>query len=342
MKKQVTLFSLAMALLVLGSCIKETIIKEEKAPDVSIYGLWKVSPGNTFNYKYLNFSTLKVASIYTENGGFKGIFRTTFIPYPDQVLGDLKGVGFPSVFNYKVSGDTLKIMEGTGLILTALKSTSTEINDWVTPVSITETIPNLYGTVQMIGGIGFDGNSLLVPEYNTSKIHRVSPVTKSIVSTLTTAIQYHNTVEFDGTDYWTPANGWDVVNKIKASDGSTLFTSTSIAAWMYGVASLSPTQLALFGEGDNKLHMYNPVTNTVAFSKSVNINFRDMAAYDSKLYVTAYDNKIYKMDPAGFVAEKTYELTGFTGYLTGIASVGGGVFWVFDLQTRRLLKVSLP
>lgn len=344
MKTRNILFTSLSVLMSLGSCTKETIVKEEYNPNISVYGLWKVSGTNEFNYKFLHFQNSKNVIGYSENGGFKSTYNTNFVPYPEQLIADLKNYGSSTIFNYKVSNDTIRIMDGNKLFLTAVKSTSTEINDWVTPVSISESISGLFGTEDYMGGIGFDGTNILVPTYDDNKIHSVSPVSKTIVSTLTTAAGSLNTVEYDGTQYWSPRNGWSTVTRIKISDGSTLGTSVDIGgAWIYGAAYLSATQMALYANNGNTFYMYNPTTNAVAFSKKVdNIYFRDMAAYNSKVYVVT-GNKIFKMDPAGFVPEKTYELSNYSGSnLNGIASAGGGVFWLFDSQTKELMKVTLP
>ncbi len=63
-----------------------------------------------------------------------------------------------------------------------------------------------------------------------------------------------------------------------------------------------------------------------------------MAAFQNKLYVVS-GNIITKMDPAGFVVEKTYLITDLNN-MSGIASVGNGDFWV-SVGTK-FYKVNLP
>jgi len=85
--------------------------------------------------------------------------------------------------------------------------------------------------------------NLVIPDYNGGKVNLVNPTTKTLTAT-NSSQNALNTLEYDGTDYWTCRNGNDQINLIRKTDGVTIKTSAIMGAWMYGY--LSATQIATY------------------------------------------------------------------------------------------------
>lgn len=337
---KLSLVVLSVIAIFMAGCTKETTVREEYNPNITLFGLWKISNNQYVPaIKYLNFSTLKVLSAYNENSGFKSELRNGYFTNESQLIADFYGYGSPQIFNYAVERDTLKISLAGQTVMTCVKANASEVSDWVTQVTATGLLQNVF--TQNYQGIGYDGNSILVPDYSSGTINFVNPNTGVISSTLSSQ-QGMNTLEVDfaGSQYWTCINGYSELTRIKMMDGTSLGNSIGIGPWIYGIAYLSSTQIAVYSNNEYSFFMYNPTTNAVAFSKKVdNIYFRDMAAYNGKVYVST-GNMVYRMDPAGFVVEKAYYVSNM-GEITGIASLGGGEFFVMSSGGTRMGKVVL-
>lgn len=289
--------------------------------------------------KYIKFDSNKSLSAFSESAeGFRSVVKTNCSPTLDQVIANINGY-VPVVYNYTVSGDVLTLIGDKGLAeLVATKSTSTITDTWVNDVASTDHIDGLFTNNGQ--GIGYDGSNLLFCDYSNSQISKVSLATRSIIGTFP-AVSAVNTVEYDGTNYWESSNGYDKINVVN-SLGVTMATSVSMGPWIYGIGYVSPTSIITYSGNEKTLYNYNPTTNVVTSSKTVtNINLGDIAVSNGKVYIAQNgSNLIYRLNPTTFAVEKTYRITD-AARIYGIASVGGGFFWLNNNSGESIVKVEL-
>lgn len=329
----------AIAILVYG-CTKETTIREEYNPNISLWGTYKVT--NTLNgledLRFVTFSTKKIVNSYfMSSAGMKYQHSSSIVAYPDQVIADIFGNGTSSVYNYRFSGDTLIISGGINTYFKAIKSNESEVANWVTMVSKTDEILGVY--TNRTSGIGFDGTNILLPNYQESKITKINLSTRLPNGDVDLTNGYPNTVEFDGTDYWIGNNGYNRMYKYSTMGGNYLLASPNrdIGSWVYGIAfDPAGNDIWAYSNGNDTLYQINRTSNAVV-SKSRISYIRDLAWSNGKLYMVN-GSYIYKISTSTLEIEKTYQLSSADN-IYGIAAVGSD-FWL-NVNGNKLIKVTL-
>jgi hypothetical protein len=326
-----------LIILILNSCKKETIVKEVVSPNITIYGFYegKLSSDNTV--KYLNFDQTNNLFIYRNDGGIKSMISTSFVSYEKQAILDFYGYS-TNVYNYITKGDSLTIFQGKNLIFNGKKTLSSLVDNWNFVInSLEKWKTNIKPSNP--SGLAWDGSNILLTNYSESKIFLLNPSTKNISDF--PSLNSLNTIEFDGSNYWFCRNGFDQIFKTTTADATTpTFTSINLYSWIYGIAYASPTQIYCYASNDRSLFLYNPVSNSLVFEKKFeNGGITELAYSNGFLYAT-FGSLILKINPAGFIIEKTYILNDAENSLVGIAYIGGNSFWVSD-EKNTLYKVEL-
>lgn len=333
MKKIIQLSILLVTVLLYSGCKKDT------AETPAISGLWQITSTQITNLAFVRFNGNKTVDIYSETAeGFRALLTNNYTPGTDQVIVNFREAYFPTaIYNYTVAGNVLTVKGDNGqTVLTATKSTATAPDTWVTDVTSTDQINNLFTSNGE--GIGFDGSNLLFVDYSDSKIQKVSLATRTVTASIN-APGSLNTIEYDGTNYWISRNGYNWIEKLDLT-AVNLFTSSAIGPWIYGIGFVSPTSIVCYSGNDNTLYNFNPVTDAVTSSKLVEgVSLRDMAISNGKVYIVA-NNFIYRLNATTFDVEKTYRLAEATN-ITGIASIGSNAFWLNSNEGTQILKVEL-
>jgi hypothetical protein len=332
-----------IGLLAINSCTKETTNTIEYNPEIGLYGIWKVDTSQTPGLKFINLSTDNVLISYLNLDGFKTTNpSSTFIPYEKQVIADFTSNGILTAYNYLVSGDTLTIFKGNELFVSAILTDASPIINWTISIN-PSTISNSKLPKNLGNGIGYNGTYLMIPFYQDGGIGLYDPDSEKFMDTIPTNTSVTG-VEYDGTDYWISRNGWDVIRKINPANGSEVFTSTTMGAWIYGIASISSTQMVCYANNTRTIYMYNPTADLIAFTRDMNglsIYLSDLTFYNGKIYaIRNGSNQIFRLNTAGFASEVTYMING-DYELQSIASIGNGDFWC-KTTDGRLIKVNLP
>jgi hypothetical protein len=320
-------------------CTKETTIKEEYNPNITIWGTYKATSviNGLDDLKYLKFTTKKTSHTYYMNSsGMRSLGNSSFIPFPDQVLGDFLGFGTVA-YGYRFNGDTLIIDYGGTTYFKGIKVNETEVANWVEVVSKTDEISGVF--TDRSQGIGFDGTNILLPDYSGSKITKINLSTRLPNGDISVSGAYPNTVEFDGTDLWLGSNGYYRMYKFPLAGGSSTGTAPShdIGAWIYGIAfDPAGNDLWAYSNNSDTLYQINRTSNTVISRKKISY-VRDMAWSNGKLYMVS-GPFIYRVKTSSFEIEKTYQLKD-PETIYGIAAVGNE-FWL-NINGNKLIKVSL-
>lgn len=316
--------------------------KKESDSTLAVYGLWQVTASTQLpNLKFVDFGSSKSLTAYYETPqGFRSLIISNFSPTADQLVANFMGAYYPTaVYNYSITAGVLTIVGDNGqTLLTATKSVSSEPATWVTSVTSSDKIENLF--TSNTNGIGYDGSNLLFSDYSGGKIIKVSLATRSVTDIINT-VNSINTIEYDGTNYWVSRNGWDNLEKL-SSTGLSLFSSTSMGSWLYGVGYVSPSSIICYSHNEDMLYNYNPSTDAVSNSKAVDgVNLGDIAISNGKVYIIQHGgNLIYRLNATTFAVEKTYRVTDAVS-VYGIASVGSNAFWLNTNDGKAILKVVL-
>lgn len=334
MKKTIQLTVFLISVLLYSGCKKDT------AETPGIYGLWQVTSSQVPNLKFVKFNSNKTLDVFTETAeGFRGKVNSNFTPTTDQIVANLYGSNYypTSVYNYTISGDVLTIMgDNAQVFITATKSTSDAPETWVKDVVSTDQINGLFSDNDR--GIGYDGSNLLFSDYDNGKIIKVSLTTRTIAAQIN-APNSINTIEYDGANYWVSRNGYSTIEKLDLT-GTSIFTSTPLGPWLYGIGFFSLNSIICYSNNDNTLYKYDYGTNSLVFSKVVDdVPLRDIAISNGKVFIVA-NNLIYRLNSATFAVEATYRVTDAIS-ITGIAAIATNVFWLNTQGGTKLLKVDL-
>lgn len=150
----------ALALLVLNSCTKkETIIQEYNPPQPKLFGTWRVIGQNTTDtnfYVFPNDGTNFMFMLYKTQQGFRNIQSAPFKSTDNQIQI------YGSLYNYKVSNDTLTMMESTlsSFRLVKINNPSFTPSNWMITSSIIKKINMPTGTGYYTRPFGIEGNYL--------------------------------------------------------------------------------------------------------------------------------------------------------------------------------------
>lgn len=338
--KKILLFSfgLLFACIFIPGCKKVTTIKEVNNPDIKLYGVWKIiSPGEYPTIKYVSFSTSKVSNVYMASVvGFHSVVTATFQPYSDQVLAVLDNSLQNRVYNYHFNGDTLVLERGASLAFTAIKASDNDVSSWVTEVSSSDEINGVISDKPY--GMGFDGSNLLVPDYYSGDITKISLATRLPSGTVHVNGVSPYSVEFDGTDIWCSDDGGSYIYRYAITGGAILSTSPKLGPWIYGIA-YDPTgaQIWAYANNADSMYMFAKTGTTVLATHFVPNGPTDLAWSNGKLYITE-NNNIHRVNPSSFTVEKTYKLKSGAA-IYGIAAVGSD-FWL-NIEGNKLTKVTL-
>lgn len=329
----------ALSILIIGSCTKETTKTEQYNPNIRIYGVWRVVTTNATemkDFKFIDFSSKKVMHAYLQSAlGFKSDFEEGFVPTEDAAIVDLYNSDQTKVVSYSISNDTLILTVGGVEVARSVKASSSDVAGWVDVVAYTETITGLFTNRNY--GIGFDGVNLLIPDYNNKVITKLNLSTRLPAGDIPATGSYPYTVEFDGSDLWVSSNGFAVINKHPLAGGS-YTASITTGAWIYGIAyDPGNSVIIAYSGNEDTLYFCNKGTNKVISTKYIGPGFKDLAWSNGKLFLT-YGSIIYRFNTSTMSVEKAYKIK--SGELIqGIAAVGND-FWVY-LSGDKLAKVTL-
>jgi hypothetical protein len=158
--KHKLLITIALGLLVLNSCTKkETIIQEYNPPQPSLYGTWKMlnqTSSDTSYYVFNNDGTNFMYLLSKSSYGFKSsqgyVYKAT----------DKQLQVYSSLFNYKVSNDTLYLMESPSTTYKLLKMNNSGLNtaNWLSASSMNKSMNMPRGTLFNTRPFAIEGNYL--------------------------------------------------------------------------------------------------------------------------------------------------------------------------------------
>ncbi len=242
-----------------------------------------------------------------------------------------------SVFNYAISGDTLRLTAPGQSIVCLSSTTAPSDSDWVKSLAILDTMSPPINTptdMAIIGDTMWYGNA-----YASHNLYKINLTTRTVDTLPTT--NYAWAVEWDGTNLWTSSDGDGSIFKLNPSTGATISTSVAMGAWIYGIA-WDGNVLWCTSNNEQSVYRYNPATNTVltTYPLGSGVSPAGLAFANGWLY-TVVNGVINQCTLSPFGTSAAYQIPGITA--VGIAYDGTN-FWVsgYDANDKTMLyKVSL-
>lgn len=158
--KHKLLITIALVLLIINSCTKkETIIQEYNPPQPSLFGTWKMlsqTSSDTTFYVFNNDGTNFMYLLSKSTYGFKSSQGYAYKATDKQLQV------YSSLFNYKVSNDTLYLIESTNTTykLLKIKNSGFSTTNWLSASSMNKTMNMPRGTLFNTRPFAVDGNYL--------------------------------------------------------------------------------------------------------------------------------------------------------------------------------------
>ncbi len=324
---------LALLGLIIAGCTKDSDPASPTIPDISVIkGNWVVLAGMQ-NTSYLSVHGDNVYyflhqypyGLRSMDGGVAQVSGNTVL------LGS-------TVYNYAVSGDTVRLTTPTQTVVAVKSSTAPSDSQWVSTVSVLDTMsPPIPTATDMT----INGNTMWYGNgYASHNLYKINLTTRS-VDTLPTS-EYAWAVEWDGTSLWTSSDGSASIYKVNPTLGVTAFTSTQMGAWIYGIA-WDGTVFWCTSNNEQTIYKYNPGTDAVVstYPLGSGVSPEGVAYANGYLYVCT-NGVINKCTPSPFNTVAAYRIAGIDAF--GLA-YDGAHFWVSgqDANYKTLLyKVNLP
>lgn len=322
--KLYSFFVVALALLAMGSCKKETTTNN------SVYGTYQ---------RLKNNSLQPMSEYYSFNEAQKKVFKFTADDYNirDMQEGALRITGSTVQFDlgslelrdFRFNGDTLFLSNGAAvndLVLLRQKNAPATPEQWMTPVEPT----NFFSDSLSANGMTYyDGRLYItVSQRNTIKAYNIA--TRSLESTLAVPDIY-GVIEFAGGNLWSAVRYDNTLLRINPNTGGTLFTSTA-SSWG------SPDALAFDGVNlqsvSNSVNLkYKIATDVFSHSDGPTADIRDMAYYDGRYYAVV-GGTIHRLN-GSLQEEKSWRVNNFKA---DAIAFDGTKFWVHGVKTGEYLS----
>jgi hypothetical protein len=307
-------------LMIIFSCKKDNDSFHDYAP--SLAGTWRYVRGLDLE-KYLVINKDRTCSVLSSDvQGIRDRNDAILMVTGNQLMIDNSDPNvYPnsSIFNYQVKGDTLKLSNpGQNIILVQDKN-STISASWIKVVA---SELKYKAPVAEPTDITYDGSLIWYGNgYDTHYLYSLNPANGKVDSLLVD--QYAWSVEADSSNLWVSSDGTDNVTRISKSDGSTITASTSMGAWIYGIA-LDQDYLWCYSNNERTLYKYKKSDNSVSLSIKISGNWDGLAMANNFLYVAA-NGKLHKCTTEPLSGTASFELPGY--YIFGVA-YDGSSFWV--------------
>lgn len=241
------------------------------------------------------------------------------------------------VYNYSVSGDTLRLTTPTQTIVAVQTATAPSDSQWVTPVAVLDTMsPPVPAATDM----SINGNTMWYGNgYSSHNLYKINLVTRA-VDTLPTS-EYAWAVEWDGTNIWTSSDGSSSIYRLNPTLGVTTFTSTQMGAWVYGIA-WDGADFWCTSSNEQTIYRYNPGTDAVVSTYPLGQGVYPAGeAYANGYLYVCTNGVINKCTPSPFNTVAAYRIAGIDAF--GIAYDGTN-YWVSGTDANEktmLYKVAL-
>lgn len=312
-------------------CVQLAACKKDKDSDTGIIitGTWKLVEDNADQETYYVYNDDKTRdALYELEGGRREVYTRAY-----KLEGDVLNIGGSAIYKASISGDTLILDAGNGMMEKMVKSAPITIESWVKMVEPENVMAGLFSPAMT-----FDGFELVAAEnshYLYTKLTFINPVAKYITKTVPCAESY-NGLEYADGKYWTTKNNDERLYTISPTTGAQLSSSLQAGGDLHRIAGNNSTLYCVTYNG--KMYKYNIAT--ALFDTGVQIGsltIDDMAYYAGYLYV-ASDQYVYKLNTTNYQVEESYYFDGI--YISTIAFDGAGNAWMLSWE-KSLLKAQL-
>jgi len=335
MKKQLVFY--VIILLSTVSCKKEN---DKISP---IYNKWTVvSGGGAFvyggNLKYIIVEPDNTFYLlYEYNYGIRG-FEEGLCQVINGQISFYKDYYF-NLFNLKIDGNNLTLTNPDIEIVCERNGDEPSKPEWVQTAEI---LQSMDAPVEARTDLAFDGEFLwcggFVSYDDPAYLYKIDPATLSVVQNLPTS-NWPIGIEWADGYLWVSSNGYESIIKVNPVNGSNLFTSVEMGAWINGIAF--DGQYLWCGSNNAQIvYKYNPNSDAIAATFQIG-SLGGMAYVQDYLYICANGilNKC-TVDPLQAVAAYDIE----KGDIQGIAYDGSN-FWISadisdETPNYKIYKVS--
>jgi hypothetical protein len=335
--KKLTVFSISMlfVLFLMYSCKSD----DDTVPDYTsvISGPWRYVSGE-LNEKYLQIYSNRTYSILSSDlQGLRdrsdGILQVTSNQISIELNSNYSGL-VVNLYNYVLNGDSLILTKPNVRIALVKDNTAPDTTAWIKNLTI---VAQTKAPVSEATDLTFDGTDIWYGNgYSSHYLYKIETTGFSVDSIPTT--EYAWSVEADDTTLWVSSDGSDQVYQVGKNTGNTLFTSTSMGAWIYGIAKDNDF-LWCYSGNEKTLYKYNISGNTVDLKVKTESNWEGLAMAGASLYVTA-NGKLHKCSLSPLMQTASFQLPGY--YIYGVA-YDGASFWVTayrNYNEPEIIKVA--
>jgi hypothetical protein len=307
-------------LMIVTSCKKDDDSFHDYASGLS--GTWRFVSGFDLE-KYLVINQDRTCSILSSDAqGIRDRSEAILMVTGNQFMIDNSDPNvYPNIniYNYKVNGDSLKLSSPEQNMILVKDKNNTASVSWIKN-AVAEL--RYKAPVPEATDIAFDGSLIWYGNgYISHYLYNLNPLNGRFDSLLVE--QYAWSVEADSNDLWVSNDGSDNITRIRKSDGSTIAASTSMGAWIYGIAR-DNDYLWCYSNNEGTLYKYKTEDNSVSLSTKVSGNWDGLAMADNFLYVAA-NGKLHKCTTEPLTCLASYELKDY--YIFGVAFDGLSI-WV--------------
>ncbi len=307
------------------------------SPDPALFTKWDAVSGFS-ETKYVIFkSDYSVNTLDSAQYGFKTISSDIAAITNNQIYYNY------NIYNYAIVNDTLRITNNVDTMVLKKNINAPEITEWVTYLTITDSIDN-----PVVGGegnqeIGFDGSHILwAGSLNSSKLYRISPSTGTYTTLNLSGNYYYAGVACSGPSIWVADNS--TFDQVDPSNGAVLTTSPVLSSEGITALTLSGVSM-LYCTPTGKFCSYDMVSHFNGWLFSIPDGFTGLEYVNDFLYFFR-GHYLYKWQFSSYQVVTTYYIDSpLLDDETGGVTYDGTHFWVVgknpNTDEYKLLKLSL-
>jgi len=298
----------------------------------AIYGKWQVISGLPGTKYFIIKNDNIIYRLDSADYGFKSLFSNMALLTYTQINA------FFMTYNYTIIDETMTLSNMNGDITLVRKNNAPHETQWVTNLTITDSIPSPTGGDGR-QDIGFNGTEILWTSTSSSSIlYKINPSTHAVTNFNLSSSYYYGCTDYAAGFLW--ISDGNTIDKVNATSGAVLSTSPVLSSIQVTADALVGQEM-WFCNWSGEVYTWNISTNVI--TPQFNLSVSGMEYSGGFLYIF-HNNMIYKCQVTPFEAITTYyiESDNVSGNNGGI-TFDGTNFWVVGYDNsgeHKLYKLS--
>jgi len=223
-------------------------------PNPAMYAKWDVVSGLSGTRYVILKSDNSIHLLDSAQYGFKALESDLAFITSNQITI------FLEIFNYSVANDTLRLTNTNKNVVLKKNNNAPDETEWVTFVTITNTIPNPEINGDGRQDIGFDGTNILwAGDWNSSTIYKINPTSATSTALSLMGSYYSPSINYAPSAIWIVNS--NTIDEVNATTGAVMSSSPVLSA--NRIQSLALIGQKMFYSADGYIYTWDIITDEI-------------------------------------------------------------------------------